>query len=103
FSSTLTPPPRSTLFPYTTLFRSHVRQARGDPRAAHRGRLRQARRRPAPGLLLRPVGDVQQQPVGTRGGGVTAGAEAARQAFIRDSAASASRRPSAMPTSGRRG
>src|SRR5207248_9409924 len=24
FSSTLTPPPTSTLFPYTTLFRSHV-------------------------------------------------------------------------------
>src|SRR3712207_6985486 len=27
-------PPRSTLFPYTTLFRSHARRAPGAPRAA---------------------------------------------------------------------
>src|SRR5688572_32461204 len=29
-------PPRSTLFPYTTLFRSHVRVARGAARQVHR-------------------------------------------------------------------
>src|SRR2546430_9979373 len=33
-------PPRSTLFPYTTLFRSSVRRARGDRRSARIPRLR---------------------------------------------------------------
>src|SRR2546422_7812538 len=45
-------PPRSTLFPYTTLFRSHVHARDGLGRAAHprgRDRDRQAHRgRPAP-------------------------------------------------------
>src|SRR3989454_10272209 len=31
-------PPRSTLFPYTTLFRSHPKERRGDRRAAVRVR-----------------------------------------------------------------
>src|SRR5205823_11188173 len=30
FFSTIRPPPRSTLFPYTTLFRSYIRQQLGD-------------------------------------------------------------------------
>src|SRR5260221_1726632 len=40
-------PPRSTLFPYTTLFRSHALQPRGD--ASHGGRRDRAlaRRHPA--------------------------------------------------------
>src|SRR2546425_7067414 len=40
-------PPRSTLFPYTTLFRSHVRHRAGrDPRGHPRDRVgRRARRR----------------------------------------------------------
>src|SRR5690606_41716531 len=39
--SLLPPPPRSTLFPYTTLFRSDRAggQARRPPRRLHRGRL----------------------------------------------------------------
>src|SRR3712207_7548318 len=37
-------PPRSTLFPYTTLFRSHDEQARGGRRLA-RGRLARGLRR----------------------------------------------------------
>src|SRR3712207_8506543 len=38
-------PPRSTLFPYTTLFRSQARR----PRALHRARPRRRRPRPRPG------------------------------------------------------
>src|SRR5207244_13081068 len=34
FFSLLPPPPRSTLFPYTTLFRSHVRRVVSTPRRA---------------------------------------------------------------------
>src|SRR3712207_7079893 len=40
-------PPRSTLFPYTTLFRSrhaqHLPRLRGRPRHGHRARVRQRR------------------------------------------------------------
>src|SRR2546429_5316538 len=32
-------PPRSTLFPYTTLFRSHTRQARFELGVSHEGNL----------------------------------------------------------------
>src|SRR5690242_21399663 len=45
FNSTIRPPPRSTLFPYTTLFRS---PARDRPHPGLRGvRLRDGRRAPA--------------------------------------------------------
>src|SRR3989442_3672705 len=37
-------PPRSTLFPYTTLFRSHSRSARGARRASRGGRRPRPRR-----------------------------------------------------------
>src|SRR2546430_9658224 len=49
------PPPRSTLFPYTTLFRS-LRNCRHPSLAAAHGRetLRGARRRPGPGGGCRP-------------------------------------------------
>src|SRR3712207_8669176 len=47
-------PPRSTLFPYTTLFRSRVRQD-PRPRPAHGGPPGGRPRRPAPGAV--PVGD----------------------------------------------
>src|SRR3712207_6865098 len=39
-------PPRSTLFPYTTLFRSHRRPAHRGPAAADRGRLGREQHRP---------------------------------------------------------
>src|SRR5256884_5561682 len=44
-------PPRSTLFPYTTLFRSRGRHPRGgrDPGAVARGRSGGRRAAPAPG------------------------------------------------------
>src|SRR3712207_7315681 len=53
-------PPRSTLFPYTTLFRSDVRARRGARRrgrgaggVARGGRPARGRRRPAHGLVHR--------------------------------------------------
>src|SRR3712207_7301422 len=52
-------PPRSTLFPYTTLFRSHGRHGRrhrhgdADGHAAAAGRGRRAARRPARHLAVR--------------------------------------------------
>src|SRR5438876_9227510 len=49
------PPPRSTLFPYTTLFRSKFSGAEGDdalqPRAKHGVRIRLARRPGDPGRV----------------------------------------------------
>src|SRR3712207_8918995 len=58
-------PPRSTLFPYTTLFRSglYPRHAGGDPRPrrilrhAHRAGGGAAAAGPAPRLLARPARD----------------------------------------------
>src|SRR5438552_9549987 len=49
FFSMLRRPPRSTLFPYTTLFRSR-RRVRGHPRVPHggRGRIEQPERRGNP-------------------------------------------------------
>src|SRR2546428_4505635 len=44
-------PPRSTLFPYTTLFRSHPPRARVERTQARRGL---PRRRPHPALRERP-------------------------------------------------
>src|SRR3712207_8566343 len=41
-------PPRSTLFPYTTLFRSHPAAQEGRRGGRHRPRGREARRRPGP-------------------------------------------------------
>src|SRR3712207_8032018 len=41
-------PPRSTLFPYTTLFRSHSRSERGGRGRARRARRRRARARGGP-------------------------------------------------------
>src|SRR3712207_7849038 len=47
-------PPRSTLFPYTTLFRSAGRVLRGDPRPREDGlALRKEERVPLAGRLLR--------------------------------------------------
>src|SRR5438874_5733291 len=46
-------PPRSTLFPYTTLFRSHRRRSRPRPAAA---RQRLTRRQAPAGLRARPPG-----------------------------------------------
>src|SRR5688572_31452163 len=49
-------PPRSTLFPYTTLFRSHRQRQAGDPeRRGQEGR-RRPRRRRANGQGVRPGG-----------------------------------------------
>src|SRR3712207_8483422 len=52
-------PPRSTLFPYTTLFRSVAAQPRGAARgaAARGGRRDRQRRRgvPAAGIRVRPM------------------------------------------------
>src|SRR5690606_40991240 len=45
-SSIIRPPPRSTLFPYTTLFRSRRDQRRGQPEGRQDGQ-RQGPRRPA--------------------------------------------------------
>src|SRR5258708_16654628 len=47
-------PPRSTLFPYTTLFRSHLRAERDD-----------ARRRGCDARIDRAAGDVGPQLLGT--------------------------------------
>src|SRR5687768_18280176 len=57
------PPPRSTLFPYTTLFRSGagLERGRGAGAPAHAGRQRAHREAPA-GLPCAPVGPVQQLP-----------------------------------------
>src|SRR3989475_6161765 len=77
-------PPRSTLFPYTTLFRSHAPQAEDDPqyadrgragRPADRGRLDRGRRRDRTGgggAVLGPVSVAAAPPpparVGLSGG-----------------------------------
>src|SRR6266487_3149889 len=61
-------PPRSTLFPYTTLFRSRARQDRGRRRGVRQrceGRpdrrlpARRARRRTSVPPLSRPIGDAE--------------------------------------------
>src|SRR2546425_9182366 len=56
-------PPRSTLFPYTTLFRSHRPERRPGAHqpALHAGRLPAAARRGQPGRHRHQVGD---QPAG---------------------------------------
>src|SRR5438876_7125056 len=68
--STLPPPPRSTLFPYTTLFRSRVR---ASPRGGHRGHLREGLPDRAPTGRARhahPQGDGgEQDRRGSRGVG----------------------------------
>src|SRR2546425_9472912 len=46
-------PPRSTLFPYTTLFRSHARDARGRPPASARVRDRAS---PGQGIAVHRAG-----------------------------------------------
>src|SRR3712207_6985557 len=55
-------PPRSTLFPYTTLFRSRVRAVPdlrragdGGVRAVRDGVVREEQRRPVPGIDVRPL------------------------------------------------
>src|SRR3712207_9322334 len=53
-------PPRSTLFPYTTLFRSHGRGPDGDGRDA--GRDLPARRRTQTGRARRPLGGEYRPP-----------------------------------------
>src|SRR2546426_7684403 len=62
-------PPRSTLFPYTTLFRSHRRGARGgpgadgrEPRAESRARLLAARAAQAHRGGTRPPGGLRGRP-----------------------------------------
>src|SRR3712207_7467254 len=64
-------PPRSTLFPYTTLFRSHRRAGPEgeDRRAVQRARRRRVGRAAREGLradLLRVAGDREAAPVGDR-------------------------------------
>src|SRR3712207_8897270 len=68
-------PPRSTLFPYTTLFRSDVELLNGVGREAHLDRLELARRprRPLPGRgdeeveqVALPLGGVEQDRKSTR-------------------------------------
>src|SRR3712207_8326616 len=66
-------PPRSTLFPYTTLFRSRRERRRGDPGGDHRdgrgGRRRDARQG---GVRLPDVqrGDRGRRPPAARAAGV---------------------------------
>src|SRR5439155_27115054 len=48
FFLSLRPPPRSTLFPYTTLFRSRRARARQDAGGAHGGRMPSHRVLPNP-------------------------------------------------------
>src|SRR3712207_7474595 len=57
-------PPRSTLFPYTTLFRSEGDHRRPDPAA--RARAHSAPRRGSEGA--RPPGDGDREPPALRGG-----------------------------------
>src|SRR5256886_10927292 len=61
-------PPRSTLFPYTTLFRSLVRGARSLPHLApHRGpEPDRNRERDLAGAERRPAGSAQPTPAGAR-------------------------------------
>src|SRR5690606_41626232 len=53
FVSLLRPPPRSTLFPYTTLFRSAAAATHGAADGASRGDLQRQRREPAGGAVVR--------------------------------------------------
>src|SRR3712207_7507537 len=54
-------PPRSTLFPYTTLFRSRARRASGDPAGGRGARLLgRPHRRPDRPALERPAGHGQE-------------------------------------------
>src|SRR3989475_2388264 len=52
-------PPRSTLFPYTTLFRSHYLRGRGSHLAHHPRVRRGSAGRPQAGRLLRRDGDLR--------------------------------------------
>src|SRR5207247_9876474 len=73
FSSPVRTPPRSTLFPYTTLFRSHRAgrtRPRWPPRKPHphrrpvgrsRGRVPRPTRRPEPRRRPRPPGDRSEE------------------------------------------
>src|SRR2546425_3930759 len=61
-------PPRSTLFPYTTLFRSRVVQARIEPRTRHLVG-RRSERREAPNRTADVhVGGVRERPISEQRG-----------------------------------
>src|SRR3712207_7018553 len=63
-------PPRSTLFPYTTLFRSHGVGGAGDPRRGPAQPARRRRRRPTRRAVRRDRGGgVGQELVDPRVGG----------------------------------
>src|SRR2546423_15076269 len=68
-------PPRSTLFPYTTLFRSQERQRLIHLRTAYHERWDEPQGADAAGQQQQPVGEGARQDLLThRGGGVAAGA-----------------------------
>src|SRR3712207_8498168 len=71
-------PPRSTLFPYTTLFRSARHGTPRRPEGGRRSRTRPARRPPPARLGGAPDGGGRPAPWGTRGRGRSADRKSTR-------------------------